>query len=69
MNRRQAGSERLAALQGPGAVEELLALDRIVTGFGSWVLDAVFGDVYNRPGLSLRDRQLINFAVLVACGG
>src|SRR5919197_6776361 len=33
-----------------------------------FVIEAAYGDVYSRPGLSLRDRQIATVAVLVALG-
>jgi 4-carboxymuconolactone decarboxylase len=35
---------------------------------GRLVVDFVFGDVYARPGLSLRDRELVAVAMLAALG-
>ena len=32
------------------------------------MIEAAYGDVYSRPGLSLRDRQIATVAVLVALG-
>lgn len=34
-----------------------------------WVVSAVFGGTYQREGLSLRDRRLINLGALTALGG
>jgi 4-carboxymuconolactone decarboxylase len=36
---------------------------------GRYVVDFGFGDIYSRPGLSLRDRELAAVAMLVAMGG
>ncbi|HWK92747.1 MAG TPA: carboxymuconolactone decarboxylase family protein [Luteimicrobium sp.] len=38
-------------------------------GFDEWIVGAVFGGTYQRPGLELRDRQLLNLAALTALGG
>ena len=35
---------------------------------GRLILEVAYGDVYSRPGLSLRDRQLVTVGVLVALG-
>ncbi|MEV6344242.1 carboxymuconolactone decarboxylase family protein [Actinoplanes sp. NPDC051851] len=35
----------------------------------NWVVTALFGGTYQRDGLSLRDRQLVNLAALTAVGG
>lgn len=36
---------------------------------GEYILDVAFGDVYSRPGLSLRDRELVTVSMLIAQGG
>lgn len=35
---------------------------------GDWVVDFAFGDVHTRPGLDVRERELIIVAVLAAIG-
>jgi 4-carboxymuconolactone decarboxylase len=35
---------------------------------GDWVVDFVFGDVHARPGLGVRERELIIVAVLATIG-
>lgn len=35
---------------------------------GRYITEFAYGDVYSRPGLSLRDRQIATVAVLVALG-
>jgi 4-carboxymuconolactone decarboxylase len=44
-------------------------LERDVPGFADWVVTALFGGTYQRPGLDLRDRQLVNLATLATLGG
>jgi len=44
---------------------------RTVEGLGDlgrMAIETAYGDVYSRPGLSLRDRQLVTVGVLVALG-
>ena len=36
---------------------------------GEYIIDIAFGDVYARPGLALRDREMITVAMLIAQGG
>lgn len=45
------------------------SVDAVAPGMDEWVVGALFGGPYQRPGLSLRDRQLINLAALTAMGG
>ena len=44
-------------------------LDQYAPGASDWVVDAVFGGTYQREGLELRDRQMLNMAALAAMGG
>lgn len=44
-------------------------LDEFAPGASDWVVGAVFGGTYQRPGLELRDRQMLNMAALAAMGG
>lgn len=36
---------------------------------GRYIVEFAFGDVYDRPGLSVRDRELATVAMLAAMGG
>ncbi|GAA2120227.1 carboxymuconolactone decarboxylase family protein [Actinomadura napierensis] len=45
------------------------ALEGLAPGFANWVVTSLFGGTYQREGLSLRDRQLLNLAALTALGG
>ncbi|MUN37584.1 carboxymuconolactone decarboxylase family protein [Actinomadura sp. NEAU-AAG5] len=47
----------------------LPGLDAAAPGFADWIVTALFGGTYQRPGLSPRDRQLLNLAALTALGG
>lgn len=47
----------------------LPALEQLAPGMADWIVTAVFGGTYQREGLSLRDRQLLNLAALTALGG
>ncbi|WUI72408.1 carboxymuconolactone decarboxylase family protein [Nocardia sp. NBC_00403] len=47
----------------------LPGLEQLAPGFADWLVTALFGGTYQREGLSLRDRQLINLAALTALGG
>jgi 4-carboxymuconolactone decarboxylase len=40
----------------------------IAPGFADYVVDFVFGDIFSRPGLDLRTRELITVAALTALG-
>jgi 4-carboxymuconolactone decarboxylase len=49
------GERALAAVEGLGDL-------------GRMIVEFAYGEVYSRPGLSLRDRQIATVAVLVALG-
>jgi 4-carboxymuconolactone decarboxylase len=36
--------------------------------FQTWITEKVWGDLWNRPGLSTRDRSLVTIAMLAALG-
>ena len=65
-----AGRSTLDELQGPDAAATLLEfVAQQAPGLDDWILGAVFGGTYQRAGLSLRDRQLLNLGALTALGG
>ncbi|MEV0659782.1 carboxymuconolactone decarboxylase family protein [Actinomadura luteofluorescens] len=47
----------------------LPGLDDLAPGFPDWIVTSLFGGTYQRDGLSLRDRQLLNLAALTTMGG
>ncbi len=59
--RGRAHLSRLHATTGEAIVDDLGDL-------GRHIVEYAFGDVYARPGLELRDRQLITVAMLAALG-
>jgi|GEM_PF-782281 len=67
---REEGYRLLDRLQDAGTQQASLpGLEQLVPGFADWVVTALFGGTYQRPGLSLRDRQLVNLTALTALGG
>ncbi|MBT2211922.1 MULTISPECIES: carboxymuconolactone decarboxylase family protein [Actinomadura] len=67
---RAAGYRMLDRLQDEATREATLpGLDAAAPGFADWIVTALFGGTYQRPGLSPRDRQLLNLAALTALGG
>jgi len=64
-DRYQRGRKRLSEIDGSageGIVDTLGDL-------GRYIVEFAFGDIYDRPGLSLRDRELVTVAMLAAMGG
>lgn len=65
-SRRARGLARLAELGDEPGGEEFLAR---LGDLGDLTVDFVFGDVHARPGLGVRERELMIVAVLTALGG
>lgn len=64
------GNEFVAQTQSPeSAAAWKQQLDEYAPGASDWVIGAVFGGTYQRDGLELRDRQMLNMAALAAMGG
>lgn len=64
------GNQFVAQTQTPeGAEAWKKQLDEFAPGASDWVVGAVFGGTYQREGLELRDRQMLNMAALAAMGG
>ncbi|WP_059013402.1 carboxymuconolactone decarboxylase family protein [Streptomyces specialis] len=62
------GRRTLAELGGDGEAV-FAALADIAPDMGRYVGEFVFGDLYGRPGLTVRERQLLTLASLTALGG
>ena len=63
------GNQFVEETQSPEGLRPKAALDEFAPGASDWVVGAVFGGTYQRPGLELRDRQMLNMAALAAMGG
>ena len=67
---REAGDRFVEETQSPeGAAAWKQQLDALAPGASDWVVEAVFGGTYQREGITLRDRQMLNMAALAAMGG
>ena len=67
---REGGYALLDVLQDETTQQATLpGLEGIAPGFADWVVTALFGGTYQRPGLELRDRQIAILAALTALGG
>jgi 4-carboxymuconolactone decarboxylase len=62
------GLQQLRALAGPDAEAAVERNTALAPDLGRWIVDFVFGEVYSRPGLDLRTRQIVNVAALAALG-
>jgi len=62
------GQARLAQIDGDAGRQAIDALDGVAPDLARYVIEFGFGDVYNRPGLDLRTRELATVAALTALG-
>lgn len=66
--RRRRGREMLARVDGEAGVEVVERLATDFPDFADYVLEYPFGDIYARPGLGLREREIAVVAALTAMG-
>jgi Carboxymuconolactone decarboxylase family len=63
------GKAVLDAIDGPAGANVIDALGDISPELGHQVFAWGFGEIYSRPGLEPRDRQLVTLGMLTALGG
>lgn len=63
--RHHKGAESVKKVLGPRAEESLAALGEL----GDRIIETIYGDIYQRPGLPLRERQIATLSMLMAMGG
>lgn len=63
--RHQKGAESVKQVLGPRAEESLATLGEL----GDRIIETIYGDIYQRPGLPLRERQIATLCMLMAMGG
>ena len=62
------GSERLKEVDGAAGQDVVSALAEAFPDFATCLLEFPFGDIYSRPGLGLREREIAVVAALCAMG-
>ena len=67
-DRYRRGAERLAAVDGPAGLDVVKTLAASFPDFATYVVEFPFGDIYSRPGLGLRERELAVVSALCAMG-
>ena len=67
-SRLERGKRALARIDGEAGENVIAALADIAPDFATYVFEFPFGDIYSRPGLSLRDREIAAIASLAAMG-
>ncbi|GAA4973196.1 carboxymuconolactone decarboxylase family protein [Actinoplanes utahensis] len=69
LNRRDHGLDVLAKIDGHAGTSVIDSLTDVSPALGHHVAAFAFGDIYDRPGLDARSRQLVTIGVLTALGG
>lgn len=67
-SRRERGRRVLAEIDGAAGQRVIDALADIAPDFADYLFEFPFGDIYSRPGLSTRDREIATIAALAAMG-
>ncbi|MEW9205387.1 carboxymuconolactone decarboxylase family protein [Citrobacter werkmanii] len=62
------GQKMLQKVDGKGGDEVVESLQDIAPDFARYLLEFPFGDIYSRPGLDLRSREIATVAALTALG-
>ena len=63
-DRLERGRDKLREIHG----ERALATVESLGDLGQLIVEVAYGEVYSRPGLSLRERQITSVAALIATG-
>jgi len=66
--RYETGWTKLQEIDGQAGVSVIESLREIAPDLGRFVVEFPFGDIYTRPGLDLKTRELITVAALTALG-
>ncbi|MGZ8995841.1 MAG: carboxymuconolactone decarboxylase family protein [Rhodospirillales bacterium] len=62
------GKRRLSEIDGEAGDKVIAALADIAPDFAAYLFEFPFGDIYSRPGLDLRAREIATIAALTALG-
>ncbi|HII05881.1 MAG TPA: carboxymuconolactone decarboxylase family protein [Methanotrichaceae archaeon] len=67
-DRYQRGWEKLKEVDGEAGKRIIESLDDIAPDFARYVIEFPYGDIYSRPDLDLKSREIANVAALTALG-
>ena len=67
-SRLERGKRALAEIDGDAGKNVVSALADIAPDFARYLFEFPFGDIYSRPGLDLRAREIATIAALTAMG-
>ena len=64
----QQGWQQLKAIDGAAGEQVIASLKEIAPDLARYVIEFPFGDIYSRPGLDLKSREIATVAALTALG-
>ncbi|WP_419830809.1 carboxymuconolactone decarboxylase family protein [Methylobacterium sp.] len=67
-SRLERGQRALAEIDGQAGEKVVASLAEIAPDFATYLIEFPFGDIYSRPGLELRSREIATIAALTAMG-
>lgn len=67
-SRLERGRRALAEIDGQAGEKVVASLADIAPDFATYIIEFPFGDIYSRPGLDLRAREIATIAALTAMG-
>jgi len=67
-SRLERGTRALSEIDGKAGENVVAALADIAPDFARYLIEFPFGDIYSRPGLDLRAREIATIAALTAMG-
>lgn len=68
VDRYQQGLQKLAEIDGEAGEKVIESLKEIAPDLGRYIIEFPFGDIYSRPGLDLKSREIATVAALTALG-
>lgn len=67
-NRYERGLAKLHEIDGEAGARVVQSLEDIAPDFARYLIEFPFGDIYSRPGLDLKSREIAVVAALTAMG-
>lgn len=67
-DRYKRGLAKLAEIDGESGQQVIASLSDIAPDLGRYIVEFAFGDLYSRPGLDLKSREIATVAALTAMG-
>jgi 4-carboxymuconolactone decarboxylase len=65
----QRGWQRLLEVDAEGGARVIESLKDVAPDLGRYVVEFAYGEIYQRPALDLRQRQLVTISALTTLGG